>query len=77
MQFANFREYVKVNLYDTWYQCSDYLQWHSLVTLKPDPAYNNERLVRWGATPTGPDEDWLWLQKLDGGWEDLPTPPDL
>jgi len=61
-QIANFREYVKVKIGGTWYQCSDYFKWHSKLYTKPK-------------NPTFMTRDWAKPQVLGDGWVTVPESP--
>ena len=69
----NFREWARVKLYDRWYQCSNFLRWHSHTYLKPKPG-DPRYLSRAGAGPNGPGPEWSY-QKLGAGWQEIPAEP--
>ena len=59
---GDFREWVKVKIDGTWYQCSDYYKWHSQMYLE---WKNDTEITR----------DSLGLQKLSAGWITVPDSP--
>jgi hypothetical protein len=61
-QTLDLKEWVKVQIDGTWYQCSDYYKWHSKCYTKPKDANYMTR-------------DVLNLQQLGGGWITVPNSP--